>query len=619
LISPLKKTSGGFEEISWDEAFDLIAAKLTDIKQKYGPQAVVVHIGEPFVFSDTERMLRRFSELYGTPNYTTGSSFCAFATIMGQSITCGAGIFPHYSSDTRCVIIWGKNPKESFPLEADEIYAVRGRGAKLIVIDPRRTPLAKMADIHAQVRPGTDCALALGMLNVIIAEELYDKAFVDQWTVGFDKLVEHVKEYSPERVEEITWVPAETIRSIARMYASSKPAVIASGVALDHSTNGVQAVRALTTMIAITGNLDVAGGNIYNTSRLRRTSFRLEDKIVDKVSIGIDYPIFSRYTNEVTAVPTLDAILNDRPYLVKGLLVVGCNPVLTWPNANKIVQAFKQLDLLLVVDIFMTETAKLADIVLPGSTFLERQDLRGHVTHMMALANRVIEPVGNSKEDWEIWAELGRRMGYGDYFPWRNSDELLAYWLEPSGVSLDQLRQNPGGVHYAQREFQKYLASGFNTRSKKVEIYSELLEKFGYDPLPTFRESFESPVSRPELVGKYPLILTTGPRTVAYLHSEFRNLPTLRRLVPEPLIEINRQTAGSLGITDGDRVKVESPRGSIELKARVTEDIHPKVVCMQHGWDGANANFLTDDGIRDPISGFISFKSLMCRVAKITG
>jgi len=619
LTDPLKKVNGAWEKISWDEAFGLVASKLTDIKQKYGPQAVVVHIGEPFVYSDTERILRRFTELYGTPNYTTGASFCAFGTIMGHSLTCGTFIFPYYSADTKCIIVWGKNPRESYPLEADTIYAMVGRGAKLIVIDPRVTPLAKKADIHARIRPGTDCALALGMLNVIIAEGLYDKAFVEQWTVGFDKLVEHVKEYSPQRVEEITWVPAETIINMAHMYATSKPAVISSGVAIDHSTNGVQTVRAIATLVAINGNLDVDGGNVYNTSRLKRTSFRLEEKTVDEVSIGADYPLFSRYTHEVTAVPALDAILAEKPYPIKALLVVGCNPVLTWSNANKVKQAFEKLDLLLVVDIFMTETAELADIVLPGTTFLERQDIRDYRSHLVAVANRAIEPIGNSMEDWEIWAELGRRMGYAEYFPWKDIDELFNYWLEPSNVSFDHLKQNPGGVYYARREFQKYLEDGFNTPSKKVEIYSDTMNNFGYEPIPTYREPMESPISESDLVKEYPLILITGPRTINYIHSRCRNLPSFRRLLPESLIEINAQTARTLDITDEDWVMVESLRGNIKLKARLTEDIHPKVVSIQHGWNEANANLLTDDEARDPVSGFVSFKSLMCRVTKAVG
>ena len=220
-------------------------------------------------------------------------------------------------------------------------------------------------------------------------------------------------------------------------------------------------------------------------------------------------------------------------------------------------------------------------------------------------------------EEWKIWAELGRRMGYGEYFPWRDTDELLEYLLRPSGISLSKLKENPGGVFYAESEFEKYLKKGFATPSKKVEIYSKYMEKYGYDPLPTYQEPAESSVSRSDLAKEYPLILTTGARTVAYLHSEYRNLPTLRKLVPEPLVEINRQTAASLGVANGDWVEVESLRGSIELKAKVTDDIHPKVVSMQHGWSEANANLLTDDMARDPVSGYPSFRSLLCRVNKV--
>jgi len=617
LTNPLKKVKGTWEKISWDEAFEFIASKLTDIKQKYGPQALIVHAGNPFIYTHTERMLRRFCELYGTPNYTSGGSFCWLARTIADNLTCGARVLPHYTEGTKCMLIWGNNPPESRPLQADCIHAMAGRGVKLVVIDPKATALAKKADIHAQIRPGTDCALALGMLNVIIAEGLYDKAFVEQWTVGFDKLVDHVKEYSPERVEAITWVKAEMIRNMARMYASNKPASISRGISMDHCTNGIQAIRAITTLMAITGNLDIPGGNVYAT-RLRRTSFRLEEKIVGRVSIGTDYPLFSRYTHEETVAPALGFMLTGKPYPVKALLIVGCDPVLTWPNTNKLKQAFKKLDLLVVVDIFMTETAKLADIVLPGTTFLEREDLRAYEDHLplIAVTNKVIEPIGNSMEDWKIWVELGKRMGYAEYFPWQDSDELFSYWLKATNISLDQLRQNPGGIYYAEREFQKYLKDGFNTPSRKVELYSQVLKEHGYDPLPTFHEPAESPVSRPDLAEKYPLIFVSGLRTLPYLHSEYRNLPSLRKLVPEPLIEINPETASSLGVVDGDLVEVESLRGSIKVKAKLTEDIHPKVVTMQHGWNGANANLLTDDEARDPVSGYPGFRSVMCRVVK---
>ena len=620
LTDPLKKVNGTWQKISWDEAFEFIASKLTDIKQKYGPQSVVAHVGHPFIYTHTQRMLRRFCDLYGTPNFTTGGSFCFLARTIGHNLTLGAHVLPHYSPATKCLVLWGFNPTDSYPTWASTIHAMLGRGAKLMVVDPKATRLAKKADIHAQVRPGTDCAMALGLLNVIIAEKLYHKSFVEEWTVGFDQLVEHVKEYSPERVEEITWVKAETIRNIARMYATNKPAAIALGISMDHCTNGIQAIRAITILMAITGNLDIPGGNVY-AERLRLTSFRLKETIVDKVPIGADYPLFSRYIHEETVVPAIDAIITEKPYPVKGLLVVGCNPALTWPNINKVRQGFEKLDLLLVADIFMTETAKLADIVLPGTTFLEREDIRdyGGNLPLIAVTNKVIEPVGNSMEDWKIWVELGKRMGYADYFPWEDSNELFSHWLQATNISLDQLRQNPGGIYYAEREFQKYLKDGFNTPSKKVEIYSQLMKDYGYDPLPTYHEPAESPVSRPDLVEKYPLIFVSGLRTLAYLHSEYRNLPSLRKLVPEPLIEINPKTASSLGIADGDLVKVESLRGSIKVKAKLTEDVHPKIVAMQHGWDEANANILTDDEARDPISGYPGFRSVMCRVMRARG
>ncbi|MBA7549273.1 Acetylene hydratase [subsurface metagenome] len=218
--------------------------------------------------------------------------------------------------------------------------------------------------------------------------------------------------------------------------------------------------------------------------------------------------------------------------------------------------------------------------------------------------------------DQMIWVELGRRMGYADYFPWENTEQLHEYLLKSTNISLDRLRRNPGGVYYAEREFQKYLEGGFNTPSGKVEIYSETMAQLGYDPIPTFHEPAESLVSRPDLAEKYPLLLITGARTRPFQHSRDRNIPSLRQLVPEPLIEINPQAAKNLGVADRDLVKVESLRGSIKLKARLTEDIHPRVVSIQHGWSKANANYLTDDESRDPVSGFPGFRSVLCRVEK---
>lgn len=618
LTNPLKRVNGEFRPVSWDEALDFIADRLTNIKQKYGPESFVAHLGMPLVLSYIEYVARRFCDLYGTPNYTSGTSLCFLAKTIGHRLTCGAHVTANYSATTRCILLWGINPAESDPAEADAIHSLLGRGAKLIVIDPRHTPLAKQADIYAQIRPGTDCALALGMLNVIITEGLYDRDFVKQWTVGFDQLIKHVSSYTPEKVEAITWVKADTVRNLARVYAGNKPGIVSLGISMDHCTNGIQAIRAITTLIAITGNIDIPGGNVY-TPPLRLTNLRLVEKVTKRVAAGMDYPIFTKYTTEQQTIPLIDQMLTEKPYPIKGLLVIGCNPALTWPNTDKFKKGRRNLDLMVVVDVFMTDTAKMADVILPGTTFLERSELRRYPMRnriLITLANRVAEPVGNSMEESRILTELGKRMGYADYFPWKDADELFQYLLKESNITLDQLRQNPGGVYYAQREFQKYLTHGFDTPSKKVEIYSELLAGHGYDPLPTFHEPEESLVSRPDLAERYPLIFVSGPRTITYLHSQCRNLPSLRKLAPEPLIEINLQTAIGLGISDGDLVTVESLRGSIKLKARLTEDIHPGVVAMQHGWSEANCNYLTDDETRDPISGYPGLRSVLCRVVR---
>ena len=291
---------------------------------------------------------------------------------------------------------------------------------------------------------------------------------------------------------------------------------------------------------------------------------------------------------------------------------------MTWPNTNKVKDAFSRLELLVAIDLFMTETAKLAHIFLPAATFTECQSIREYYLRGLPLTvwgQQAIAPPGESLPDWKIWSELGRRMGYGEYFPWQDEDELSEYLLQRAGVTLKQSKQHQEVVLYHPVEGREYLKDGFNTPSGKVEIYSETMAEHGYHPLPTFEEPAESPVSRPDLAEKYPLILTTGARVTAFSHSRYRNVAALRRRCPEPFAEINIKTATALGISDGDTVVVESPRGGIELKAKVGEDIHPRVVSIQHGWTEANANILTDGG-RDPISGFPSLRATLCRVAK---
>lgn len=617
ITSPLRKVDGTWQKISLDEAFEIIAEKLASIREDYVAKSLVTHLGFVSIGTHQGRVASRFCSLYGTPNFTSAASLCFAARGLGHGLTVSNRMLPLMPSynDSTCVVVWGYNPEESNFVDNAHILAAKRRGAKLMVIDPRVTPLAKKADMYLQIRPGTDCALALGLLNVIISERLYEEAFVDQWTVGFDKLKEHVQNHSPEVVERITWIPAETVREFARTYATFKPAAIAQGVALDHSVNGVQTSRVTSILMAITGNLDVPGGNIHNRP-LKLTSLRMKGAVSPDEAIGAGYPLFGKFTGETTAVPVPEAIITGRPYPLKALIVQGSNPVLTWPNTSKVKEALGKLDLLVVSDLFMTETAKLADIFLPAASPLEQEMLRDYTFEglpLVVLGDKVIEPLGDSIEGWRVWSELGKKMGYASYFPWQSSTEVIVHLLQPSGITVQQLRQNPGGIlHQQSNQKEKYRVEGLNTASGKVEIFSQIMADHGYDPLPTFRE----PADGHQLAEGYPFTLVTGSRVRAFTHSQYRNIAPLRKLVPQPLVEINRDAATSLGISDGDQVRVESPKGSIKLQARLTPDIHPSVLSLQHGWAEANANLLTDDETLDPISAYPPLKTVMCRLAK---
>jgi len=614
VTHPMRKVNGAWRQISWDEALDIISDKLAVIRDNYGAKALLVHLGEPTVGTEVPKMAARFCSLYGTPNYTSGSSLCFVARGIGHGLSISRRMLPLSPSyeNTRCVVVWGHNPQQSKIGEEADILSAQKRGARLIVVDPRITPLARRADLHIQVRPGTDCALSLGLLNVIITEGLYDRDFVEQWTLGFDELAEHIKEYSPEVVEKLSWVPADKVRQFARMYAAAKPATISQDVALDHCVNGVQNSRAISILVAVTGNLDIVGGNVYNPP-LGQAGVRIKGNVSIDEAIGARYPIFGKFTSQTTAMPVVEAIITGKTYPVKALIVQAANPALTWPNTNKVRQAFQKLDLLVVSDLFMTETARLADIFLPAASLLERKILTDYSSKglpLIALSNRAVEPPGDCLEDWRLWTELGCKMDYADYFPWQNADELFTFLLEPSGVTLKQLEENPGGILYHPFERQrKYEQEGFGTPSGKVEIFSQTLADYGYNPLPACTPPPEDP--------SYPFTLITGSRTIAYTHSQFRNLPRLRKLVPQPLVEINPGPAENLGIADGEPVLLESPKGTITLPARVTPDIHPGVLSIQHGWEEANSNLLTDNEPNDPISGYPAFKTIPCRVRKI--
>jgi anaerobic selenocysteine-containing dehydrogenase len=665
LSSPMKrvgeKGEGTWERISWDEALATISKRLNEVKQQYGPEAIDFHHGHYHSGDILGSYLPRLANLIGTPNITNVSHVCHLPRVFLEfNIDFGA-VFQPDLPNTRCLLIWGGNPEVTNKPQEIAIREARARGIKLIVIDPRRTSYAERADFHAQLRPGTDGALALGMLNVIVNEGLYDKEFVQKWTVGFDKFAQRIEDYPPAKVEEITWVPADIIRKIARMYATTKPACISPRNALDQHTNASCGIRAINMLMAITGNLDIKGGNVFTIP----VSMGFEDlKLYDKLppesakkKIGADKVLWSKLSDTWPSAhaPSLwQAILEDEPYPVRAMMVMAANPAVINANSNVVQAALKKLDFLVVADLFMTPTAELADIVLPASTFLEQTRLVTYDIHAdhgwnstsrLALSLKAVEPVGESWSDWKIICELGKKMGYGEYFPWKTREEAINDEIKPLGITFEELKQHPEGFIitvppflYTQKRgffgsimrgimklvafkdypimYKKYEMQGFMTPSKKVEIYSERLEKFGHDPLPGYREPAESPISQPELAKEYPLILIAGTKLEAYTHSMMRNIPELRKHAPENVVEIHPDTAAKLRINDRDVVKVSSPRGSVQCKARVTTSIDPRIVHLYHGFKESNCNVLTDHKEFDPITGSVGMKSLLCKVVK---
>ena len=466
LQYPMKRVGargeGKWKRISWDEALMTIANRLQDIKKQYGPEAINFHHGHYHSGDILGSYLARLANLIGTPNITNPSHVCHLPRVfLGFNYDLGA-VVPPDVAHTKCLIIWGGNPEATNKPQEIAIKEARARGIKLIVVDPRMTSYAKKADLHAQLRPGTDGALVLGLLHVIIKEGLYDKEFVKKWTTGFEKLKNHIEQYSPEKVAKITWVPAKIIKDIARMYATTKPACISPRNALDQHTNSSVAIRAIDILMAITGNLDVKGGNII----IIPISMGLEDiKLFDKLpqeaankKLGVNTCLYSKISKAWPAAhtPSLwDTILHGDPYSVKAMVVMASNPRLACANTNVVEEALKKLDFLVVADLFMTPTAELADIVLPACTFLERTRFVTYDTHAdhswnvhsrIALSTKAVEPLGESRSDWNIICDLGKAMGYGEYFPWKTEEEAIDHVIRPLGITCEELKEQPEGI-----------------------------------------------------------------------------------------------------------------------------------------------------------------------------
>ncbi|MFA5617551.1 MAG: molybdopterin-dependent oxidoreductase, partial [Syntrophorhabdaceae bacterium] len=408
-------------------------------------------------------------------------------------------------------------------------------------------------------------------------------------------------------------------REAARHYALASPASISVGVAIELNTNGFQAARGIAALQAITGNLDIPGGAVF-LDDAPLSDLQLTSEAGMRPAIGADmYPLFYSATKNAQANLFARAILEEQPYALKGLIVAGSNPVLTWPNTGHVRSALAKLTFLAVIDPFMTATARMARLVLPCASFLGGHDI-WESSHMsleprIGVATKVCDDRG-LPTNWEIWKEIATRMGYADFFPWKTEEDAINYRLTTLKLTFDDLRHMPEGYAYHTWTERKYETNGFKTASGKVEFYSYTLYRLGYDPVPAYHEPAESPVELTGTTREFPLVLTTGARRLEYLHSRFHNLKSFSIRAPGPYIEINPVTAKHYGVMDDETVFIESLRGRIAVRAKYTSSILPGVISMSHGWDAANVNLLTDDEALDPVTGFPAARSLLARIVK---
>ena len=561
IIYPMKKGDNGWERITWDEALDTVIGKFKEVIKEHGPESIVIGQGTG---RDYESHLYRFANLLGTPNVLTAGHMCYVSRVAATLITCGNLPICDYKAEPKCIVMWACNPQWTNPDEykGEGFWRAYKKGSKLIVIDPRKGFLAKKAHLWLQLRPGTDAALAFGFLHVIIDEGLYDEEFVKNYIHGWEEFKERVKEYPLERVEDITWVKKELIRKAAKMYATVKPACINWGVPTEQTLNCTDCTRLLTGLMAVTGNLDVAGGNAFFVPPPVRTVSQfsrhkdLSPEQRKKRLGGEQYKLASRVAL-ITPKVAWDAILTGKPYPLKAGLLCGTNPVITRANAREAYEALKKIDFLAVIDFFLTPTAELADIFLPAGTWLEQNHVADNwKRHGYALARQKAAEIGECWQDHKIFQELGKKMGQEW---WDTVEDALDYLLEPTGLTWEQFKEK--GYLKGEQVYYKYKEKGFSTPTGKVELYSTVLEKWGQDPLPKYTEIPESPVSRPDLLEDYPYILNAGLRTPTFFHSANRNIPWLREIRPDPIVEIHPETAAKHGIEEGDWVYITSPRG----------------------------------------------------------
>ncbi len=656
-----ERGAGRWQRIDWEQALGEVSSKLDHLRERHGAETLAFTHGTKRTYHWDER---RFYNLFGSPNICGANNVCMCPTHAVEYATYG-GFVAGDLRKTRCLVIWGHAPSQSNPnLLFPQILRTKKDGAKLIVVDPRRIREADMADIWLPIRPGTDVALMLGWLRVIIGEGLYDPDFVARWTVGFDELSAAVRDYTPERVADLTWLTPEQVVKSARMYAMTRPAAITWGFGVDkQGTNATQAARARCLLRAVTGNLDVPGGELLGWSdpvgqiigddemefsealppshRAKQLGADLypffgfpgwERNMEANARLPRDYmhPPLADMTCVAHARSVFEAMVTGKPYPVKAAISVASNPLLSLANVRRTYEALKSLDLYVVGEYYLTPSAALADYVFPICSTIETTELWSTPGFCIACP-RGIDPLYQRRNTYEFWRGLAIRLGQEEHWPWETIEDVWDYRLSPLGLTFDQLLEQNG--LFGRPEYRRYERFGFGTPSGKVELRSSIFEELGCEPLPIYREPPHSPVGALDLARQYPLVLISGSRFMPMYHSEHRQIEAARKKRPDPLVTLNPQTAAELELAEGDWVRIETPQGSIRMRLQVSDAIDPRMADADHGWwfperkqaepelfgvFESNVNILCPDGPEfcSPEIGGWPHTALLCRVEK---
>ena len=650
LLYPMRRTGprgeGSWSRISWHDALEAMAEGLAKVRQTYGAQAIVgatsgAYFSRSLILALTLRSI-------GSPNWMINQDLCGgcravSARVTGLDITRGEDI-----DHTRCALIVGRNSSMADPVEWAALKAAKKRGARMIVIDPKRTQAAQMADLWLQPQIGTDAALGLAMTHVLISEGLYDKAFVQRWCHGFTELAGRAAQFPPTVAERFTGVPADKIIAAARMYAEG-PSTFVSGHGIDAFSAGVQTFRAFHCLVAISGNLNRPGGNLrHRTPKgfrsygdlLHMPQFRL-DALSEQATIGRDkFPLWAGPQGWQTAChnpSVIEAMLTGEPYPVRALYASGVNILVTYPNTRRTIEALRSLDFVAVAAHSMTPTAEFADIVLPKTTTLEEEEVSFMPSGPTVLFTRALAPPqGEARSELDIALPLLDKMAERQaltrhLLPWRSQREFNLYLLGDSGIPIEELEQT--GYKQLSADPVTPEERPFATRSGKIELRSPLLEELGLDPLPNYTQPSRTRLAQ-AIRREFPLVLVTGDREKSYHHSRFRDQPWALKVSPDPRLTMHPETARALGLEDGAWVALEVARGkgACRLRLKFSEATPHDVVNTGMGWwlpsaaapeRGAleiNINAALDyDGPYDPFSGSSDIRGLACRVTPIGG